>query len=145
MHEILNDYPVIIEQPVAWGDLDLHGHVNNVWIFRYIENARIAYYERIEKYEYERQSGTSFVLASTECKFRRPLTYPATVSIGARVSEIQADRMLMDYLLVSGPDQLIAAEARATLVSFDYRTNQKSQFPDELKSRIENLQKAVEL
>lgn len=52
MPNYLSNYPVTIEQPVAWGDLDLHGHVNNMWFFRYIENARIAYYEKIGKYDY---------------------------------------------------------------------------------------------
>ena len=137
----LEPFPVIIEQPVAWGDLDMHGHVNNVWVFRYIENARIAYYENIDKYEYERQTGTSFVLASTECKFKRPLTYPATVRVGARVSDIKADRMIMNYLLISTPGDRIAAEASATLVTFNYHTNQKTKFPEELKRRIEKLQK----
>ena len=143
MNSFLESFPVVIEQPIAWGDLDMHGHVNNVWIFRYIENARIAFYERIKKYEYEDQNGASFVLASTECKFKHPLTYPATVHIGARVSEILTDRMIMDYLLVTGPDARIAAKARATLVSFDYRNNQKTKFPVELKTRIENLQRAI--
>ena len=137
----LENYPVIIEQPIAWGDLDMHGHVNNIWIFRYIENARIAYYEKINKYEYERRTGTSFVLASTACKFVHPLTYPATVRVGARVSEILSDRMIMAYRLVIPPQGRVAAESTATLVAFDYRTNQKATFPDELKQRIEHLQK----
>jgi acyl-CoA thioester hydrolase len=142
MGTVLEEYPAIIEQPVAWGDQDMHGHVNNVWIFKYIENARVAYYEKIGKYEYERQTGVGFVLASTECRFRRPLVYPATVLVGARVSKILSDRMIMAYRLVSPPDGAIAVEAAATLVSFDYRTDQKTRFPDELKRRIEDLQRA---
>lgn len=137
----LENYPVIIAQPVAWGDLDMHGHVNNVWIFRYIENARIAYYEAINKYEYERETGTGFVLASTACKFVHPLTYPATVRAGARVSEIRPDRMIMAYRLLIPPKNIVAAEATADLVAFDYRTHQKVPFPDELRQRIVHLQK----
>ena len=141
MSNLLSSYPVVIEQNVAWGDLDMHGHVNNVWYFRYIENARIAYYEKIQKYEYETQTGTSFVLAATECRFRHPITYPATISVGARVSEIQSDRMIMTYRLVNPAEDYLLAEATATLVSFDYQKNKKSAFPRELQRRIENLQK----
>ncbi len=145
MHGSLNNYPVIIDQAVAWGDLDMHGHVNNVWIFRYIENARIAYYERIDKYNFERRSGVSFVLAATECKFILPLTYPGSVKVGARVSEIATDRMMMDYRIVIPTRDQVAVKAAATLVSFNYTTNQKAPFPDELKTRIEDLQKACEI
>ena len=141
MSNLLSNFPVIIEQKVAWGDLDMHGHVNNVWFFRYIENARVAYYEKIKKYEYERQTGTSFVLAATECRFKHPITYPATITVGARVSEIRSDRMTMTYRLVNLAEGCISAEATATLVSFDYRKMKRAPFPPELERRIESLQK----
>ena len=141
MPNLLTDFPVIIEQKVPWGDLDMHGHVNNVWFFRYIENARVAYYEKIQKYEYETQTGTSFVLAATECRFKHPVTYPATIAVGARVSEIRSDRMIMTYRLVNLAEDCISAEATATLVSFDYRKKKKASFPPELRRRIEKLQK----
>ena len=38
----LAGYPVRIEVPVAWGEMDAFGHVNNVVYFRYFESARIA-------------------------------------------------------------------------------------------------------
>ena len=30
MHTPLADYPVVIEIPVAWGEMDAYGHVNNI-------------------------------------------------------------------------------------------------------------------
>ncbi len=44
---LLPSYPVVVEWDVAWGDMDAYGHVNNVVYFRYFEQARIAYLERI--------------------------------------------------------------------------------------------------
>jgi acyl-CoA thioester hydrolase len=35
MTTILEDYPVIVEFPVAWGEMDAMGHVNNIVYFRY--------------------------------------------------------------------------------------------------------------
>lgn len=29
------DYPVVIEIPVAWGEMDAYGHLNNIVYFRY--------------------------------------------------------------------------------------------------------------
>ena len=43
----LPDYPVVIQQTVAWGDMDAYRHVNNVVYFRYLENARLEYLERL--------------------------------------------------------------------------------------------------
>lgn len=41
----LIDYPVIYNQNVAWGDMDAFGHVNNTVYYRYIESARICYFD----------------------------------------------------------------------------------------------------
>src|SRR5256885_557267 len=43
----LAQFKVVIDQPVAWGDMDSFGHVNNVVYFRYFENARVEYFRRI--------------------------------------------------------------------------------------------------
>jgi len=38
----LAGFPVRIEIPVAWGEMDAFGHGNNVAYFRYFESAQIA-------------------------------------------------------------------------------------------------------
>ena len=47
----LQDYPVIYEQQVAWGDMDAFGHVNNVIYYRYIESARVCYLDKLNIFE----------------------------------------------------------------------------------------------
>jgi acyl-CoA thioester hydrolase len=141
---LLPGFPVIIVQPVAWGDLDLHGHVNNVWIFRYLENARIAYYEAIDKFEHEEKTGEGLVLASSACRFKKPLTYPDSLLIGAGVKGILTDRMIMAYRIASRRRQCLAVEAEATLVSYNFRKNLKIPFPAELAERVRRLEAAEE-
>ena len=67
----LADFPVVIEQPVAWGDMDSFGHVNNVVYFRYFENARVEYIRRLGWWEYLKEAGVGPIVASTHAKFRR--------------------------------------------------------------------------
>ena len=47
MDELLAHCPVVIEVPVAWGEMDSFQHVNNIVYLRYFESARIAYFERL--------------------------------------------------------------------------------------------------
>src|SRR6202140_1958640 len=54
---LLVGYPVIVELPVVWGEMDSYRHVNNVVYFRYFENARIEYFRRLDWFSYEGQSG----------------------------------------------------------------------------------------
>ena len=63
--KLLEGFPVIVEFPVAWGEMDALGHVNNVAYFRYFENARIAYFERIKMWNFMEKTGIGPILAST--------------------------------------------------------------------------------
>ncbi len=48
MLELLKAHPVVIETPVAWGEMDSLQHVNNIIYFRYFESARMAYFNRLD-------------------------------------------------------------------------------------------------
>jgi hypothetical protein len=46
---LLAAFPVVVELPVAWGDMDSYRHVSNVVYFRYLENARLEYFRRLPR------------------------------------------------------------------------------------------------
>lgn len=140
MNELLKHCPVIIETPVAWGEMDAFRHLNNITYFRYFESGRIAYFERLGLLEYMESTGVGPILAATSCRFKIPLTYPDTVSIGTRVSEIDNDRFMMEYYVVSHRHQRVAAEGNGLIVCFDYKQNRKTAVPAELKQWIEQLE-----
>jgi acyl-CoA thioester hydrolase len=137
---LLVGFPVVVVQAVVWGDMDSYRHVNNTVYFRYFENARLEYFRRMRWPEYEEETGIGPILSATEARFRKPLTYPDTVSIGARISAIGADRVTFDYLIVSHNLNAVAADGHATIVSYDYRNARKTPLPDELRRRIEELE-----
>lgn len=141
--ELLKIYPVVIELPVAWGEMDALRHVNNIVYFRYFESARMAYFTRLDIWNYMNETGIGPILASTGCKFKLPLTYPDTVSVGTRISEIEADRFVMKYVVVSHQHAKVAAEGEGLVVSYDYRALRKAPLPDEIKKRIEVLEQSV--
>ncbi len=136
----LEEFPVVIEWPVAWGEMDAFGHVNNIYYFRYFESARIAYFERIAFMETMERTGVGPILAATRCRFRAPLRYPDKLFIGARVTEMGEDRFLMEYRVVSGSSGRVAAEGDGLIVAYDYRENRKAPIPEEIRRRIEELE-----
>lgn len=143
MNEILKGFPVIVDFPIAWGEMDARKHVNNVIYFRYIENARIAYWDRVEAWQLMEKTGVGTVLASAHCTYRRSLTYPDTVSVGAKVTRVESDRFTMVYQVVSHRIGKIAAEGKAVLVAFDFLQNRKTLVPDELRKNILLLEASV--
>lgn len=138
--DLLAGYPVVVEIPVAWGDMDYFRHVNNIVFFRYFESARIEYLERIAFRELAEKDPVGPILASTGCRFRRPLTWPDTVAVGARVTEVGEDRFSMAYRLVSRKSGEVAAEGEGVLVSFDYAAQQKVPLPERVRRAIELLE-----
>jgi acyl-CoA thioester hydrolase len=138
--EWLAHFPVVVATPVAWGDMDYFRHLNNIVFFRYFESARIAYLERIGFQQELEGSGIGPILAATHCKFRKPITYPDVVHVGARTVEIGTDRFVMEYRLVSETLQAVAAEGGGTLVAFNYRDGRKTSLPEEIRAAIEALQ-----
>src|SRR5262245_11332785 len=125
MIDPLASFPVVITVPVAWGEMDAFQHVNNSVYFRYFESARIAYFERLQFMDLMQTTGVGPILASTQCRFRIPLTYPDTMRVGAKITDIADDRFVMRYAVVSQRLQKIAAEGEGVIVSFNYRENQK--------------------
>jgi acyl-CoA thioester hydrolase len=143
MNELLAHCPVVIEIPVAWGEMDSFQHVNNIVYLRYFESARIAYFERLKLMEFMNETGIGPILASVQCKFKIPLTYPDTVSVGTRISKVEPDRFVMEYYVVSQQHQKIAAEGEGIVVSFNYRENKKAPLPEEVKQRIAALEASI--
>jgi acyl-CoA thioester hydrolase len=138
--ELLRGFPVIIVQPVLWGEMDAYQHVNNVVYFRYFENARLEYVQRLRWPEFEAATGIGPILAATEARFRKALTYPDTIAISARVCEVAQDRFEFEHRIVSRRLGAVTTEGQGTVVSFDYRAGRKVPLPDELKERIRALE-----
>ena len=136
----LEQYPVVFNQPVSWGEMDAFGHVNNIVYFRYFESARIAYFQRIGLSDKINRSKIGPILAETKCRFRAALTFPDFITIGARVTDIQADRFLMQYAVASYCTGGIAAEGSGLVVSYNYETSTKAALPTKIAQNIRDLE-----
>jgi len=137
--ELLKDFPVVIDAPVAWGEMDAFQHINNIVYFRYFESARIAYFGKTGWLEELESTKIGPILKHTQCTFRLPLAYPDHVSIGAKVGEIQEDRFLMEYCVVSHKFKKVAAEGDGMIVCLNYKTGAKVPVPDSIRAKMEGL------
>ena len=140
MSDLLDGFSVVAEFPVAWGDMDAFSHVNNAKYFTYFESARMAYFEQTGVMSHMEMTREGPILASTQCRFKLPVTYPDTLSIGARVSKLEADRFTMEYLVVSQKKGAIAARGEGVIVYFDYNSNTKTNVPEPICNMLEELE-----
>ena len=136
MHDALKMFPLIIELPVAWGEMDAFGHVNNINYFRYFESARIAYFTDVGLLLQMQSHKLGPILGSTSCRFKAPLTYPDKIWVGARIQNLQEDRFQHHYVVVSETVGKVAATGEGTIVFYDYGAARKAAIPDDLRERI---------
>jgi acyl-CoA thioester hydrolase len=135
-HSALAAFPVVIEADVAWGEMDSYGHVNNVVYFRYFENARVELLSLVGWFELKDTLGMGPIVASASAKFRKPLKYPDRIAIGARIAEIQPDRITVEHAIYSTTWDAIAAEGPAVVVNYDYGKSAKAPLPEGLRAAI---------
>ena len=143
MEDLLASYPRVIELPLEWGDMDAMRHVNNTVYFRWFESARIAYFLDVGLLQSMESTGVGPILASTDCRFRMPLEYPDTVSVGTRVPKIGDDRFQMEYVVVGHRAGQVAAQGSGLIVTYDYRAGRKAPIPDSVRERTIEIERDV--
>lgn len=136
--DVLAGYDAVLTFQLSWGDMDAFGHVNNTRYFRYFEDARINWFERsglmAERGEWSGEVAP--VLASTSCKFRRPLVYPERLAAGTRVGDVGTYRFVLEHAVATIDDGEVAARGEAEVVPFHHEAGHKVEIPDRWRSAL---------
>lgn len=136
----LQDFPVVIALPVQWGEQDAYGHVNNAVYFRWVESSRIAYTERLGFAGLMRETQVGPILASVTCDYRRQIIFPDEVRVGSRVTRLGRTSFGMEHRIVTTSNLAVAAEARSTIVLFDYRAQTPTPLTEAIREAVRRLQ-----
>jgi acyl-CoA thioester hydrolase len=121
--------------PIRWGDMDAMGHVNNTVYFRYMEQTRISWFDRLLPHR-DVSKGTGIVVASTSCNFRRPMGYPGTVEVKLFTESPGASSVTTYYELRVNDDPQLFADGTAVVVFIDPHTKKPSRIPDAIRNLI---------
>lgn len=134
---MLSGYPVITDIVVRWGDMDALGHVNNIVYLQYFETARIEYHEAVGiPAPTPTTEVHGVILAANSCRYKAPVTYPDTLSIGSRIAAMGPDSFLMEYAAVSHKLGRVVAEGDALVVLYNFVEKRRSLMTPELRANI---------
>lgn len=136
----LQEYPVVIDMPVQWGEMDAFQHVNNVAYFRYFESARITYMGRTSMFADIASQRVYPVLAATECRYKKAVTFPDTLKIGCRVSEIQEYGFLQAYGIYSLAQDAVTTLGSGRIVLLDADTGKQAAVSARLRADIDTIE-----
>ncbi|MBK9148792.1 MAG: acyl-CoA thioesterase [Flavobacteriales bacterium] len=128
-------FVVSIEVPVAWGDQDAFGHLNNVVYLRYFESVRMHYLERIGVLRSHNEQGIGVILAGTTCDFKKPVRWPARLTVRCGCTAVGNTSFSMAYE-ITDEDGSIVATGTSVQVMYDYRAGAKVRVPDAVRAAI---------
>ncbi len=115
--------------------MDLFGHVNNVAFFRYIQAARVEYCEQIGLTSLNNNEQLSFMVASSQCQFRKPLRFPGTIEVFVRVEWIKNSSLQLEYEIWD-QEKNIVAFGQDVIVVFDHHKKEKVVITSNLRDKI---------
>jgi acyl-CoA thioester hydrolase len=121
--------------PIRWGDMDAMGHVNNTVYFRYMEQARISWFEQLIPAAEVWQS-TGIVIVNASCNYKRPITYPGTVEVRLLVGPPGGSSTPTFYELRVDADPVPYADGAAVVVFVDMKTQKPARIPEAIRQRL---------
>lgn len=122
---------------VRWGDMDALGHVNNTVFFRYLESARIAWFDAQGMARWAGSASEGPGLVRTDLNFRRQVRYPARLQVETSVTRIGDRSFDHVYRIVDLAAGEVCADGSATMVWVDYALGRAVPLPSPLRAALE--------
>jgi acyl-CoA thioester hydrolase len=119
---------------IRWGDMDAMGHVNNTVYFRFMEQARIGWFDALVP-RGEAWQATGIVIANASCNFKRPINYPGTVEVKLLVGPPGGSSVPTYYELRVGEE--LYADGEATVVFIDMQKQKPIRIPQNIREALQ--------
>ena len=117
--------------PIRWGDMDAMGHVNNTVYFRYMEQVRVSWYEKVFG-ELSSLQQEGIVIINASCNFLKPLTYPGMVEV--RMLFGPASRTSFESYYEMRMNGKLYADGAAKIVWIDMTQRKSKPLPESIRA-----------
>ncbi len=132
-------FPVALTLRIDWSEMDEFRHVNNVMFMKYIQSARVNYWQKAGIYDLFTSDKKGPMVLSLTCRFLKPLYFPGTVTIKTSTASMHQTSFHLVHQLFNEANECVA-EATDILVMYDFTTNHKLIIPEGIRSNIEKLE-----
>ncbi|WP_416048149.1 acyl-CoA thioesterase [Cupriavidus basilensis] len=123
-----------LHMPIRWGDMDAMGHVNNTVYFRYLEQARIAWFESLG-HGGKDASGCGPVIINAHMSFLKQLRYPGDIECRMFAGDLgrTSFETRMEIRRIDQPD-VVYAQGGAKVVWCDYEAEKSVPVPPAIRA-----------
>jgi acyl-CoA thioester hydrolase len=122
--------------PIRWGDMDALGHVNNTVYFRYMEQIRVEWLDRLG-FDLGAAREEGVVVVNASCTFLLPLTYPGDVEVRMFFDKPGRSSLQTHYELRKVGEDKLYAEGAAKMVWVNQTTGKSSPLPEWILKTLE--------
>ncbi len=140
----LKDFKHKIHISVRFSDLDAMGHVNNAAYLSYLEEARIAYFNKVLNIP-NNNLAFGAVIARIEIDYIKQIRLGDQVEVYTHCARIGNKSSDIENLIVVVEDgnRKTAAKAVTKLVSFDYSKKISVPVSDDVKNAIQSFEQSI--
>ena len=119
---------------MRWGEMDALGHMNNVLYFRYLEQARISWFDKVG-IDYAAEGP---VLGSIQCRFRIPIVYPADLTVSVYGGQPRNSSFALNYTIADQQDPArIYVTSESIMVWVGLADGKSRPLPDWLRRELQ--------
>lgn len=120
---------------VRWGEMDSLGHMNNAVYFRYLEQARITWFDQVGADYRKLPEGP--VLGSITCRFIVPVVYPADVEVTLLAGPPRRSTFSLHSEIRDAADSArVYARAEAVMVWIDLEAGKSRPLPEWMRQQL---------
>lgn len=137
------DWNTQVKIKLRFADIDMMGHLNNSKYVTYLEEGRVAYFQKFPELDFtvaKPESRDSVIVASLQLDYRSPAHLGETLIVALRTTEVKRSSFIIEYELREEISGRLVATAKTVMVYFDYRKQKSLEISDELRRRFEAIE-----
>ncbi len=131
-----SDFKLSLTLRIDWSEMDTYMHVNNVNFMKYMQSARVQFWDVTGLARQYEETKKGPMLVSTKCDFKNPLFFPGNVIIKTTVAFIKNSSFGLYHKLYND-DGVLCAEGHDVAVCFDFNIDKTFKITDELRQIME--------
>lgn len=133
------DFKLSLSLRIDWSEMDTYQHVNNVNFMKYMQSARVQFWEVTGLANMYAETKRGPMLVSTKCDFKHPLFFPGNVLIKTKVNFIKNSSFGLYHELYND-NAILCAQGYDIAVCFDFNLNKTFPTSDKLRQIMEKYQ-----
>ncbi len=127
-----------ISLSLDWSEIDVFGHINNVAFFKYLQAARVHFWERMGLLSKGLPADPGPMLAQSQCRFLKPLYFPGHIVIATGVKLYKTNSFVLSHGVYNS-DKHLCASGEDVCVCYDFNNNSKSALNDEQRHFLQHF------